>query len=94
MTEQKIHELIRNCEVNTAMPWNKLLNEYIAQVAAISADLPDEALDAMIQLGAACHRKAFAELAASEQTEIALHRIRQHALSQEKNPRFIDPLLD
>lgn len=95
MTEEKIHELMRQSAFNTAAPWNKLLNAYVAQLAAISPNLPDDALVAMIRLGAACHRKAFAELAASEEAEIALHRIRQQALSQGKNSRFsIDPLLD
>lgn len=95
MTEEKIQELMRQCEVNTATPWNKLLNAYVTQLAAISPSLPDDALDAMIRLGAACHRKAFAELAASEQTEIALHRIRHEASRRAGTSRFsIDPLLD
>lgn len=95
MTEEKIQELIRQCAIDMTTPWNKLLNAYITQLAAISPSLPDDALDAMIRLGAACHRKAFAELAANEQTEIALHRIRQQASSQGKKSRFsIDPLLD
>lgn len=94
MTEDKIHELMRQCACSTATPWNNLLNDYVTQLAAVSPNLPDDALAAMIRFGAACHRKAFAELAASEQTEIALHRIRQQASNQGKTLGFIDPFWD
>lgn len=94
MTEERIHELMRQSKFDTGTPWNILLNTYVTQLAAISSKLPDDAFDAMIQLGAACQKKAFAELAASEQTEIALHRIRLQASRQGNTLRFIDPLRD
>ncbi len=94
MTEDKIQELMRQSDNDSNLPWNSLMNGFAAQLAAISAHVPEADIHAMIRLGAACRRKAFAELAASEQTELALHRIRQHSISIGKKSEIIDRLLD
>ena len=93
MTEEHIKQLMNTCNADINVPWNTLINRFQAQLAALSPQVSDDALSAMIEFGAACHRKAFAEFSASEQTHLALLKIREHALTLEKRPQSANPYL-
>ena len=93
MTEENIKQLMRECDADTNVPWNTLINRFQTQLATISPQVSDEALSAMIEFGAVCHRKAFAEFSANEQTHLALLKIREHALTLEKRPQSANPYL-
>ncbi|MGN6702745.1 MAG: hypothetical protein ACTHKB_07265 [Burkholderiaceae bacterium] len=81
----RILRMVRDCDADASLPWNALFNEYLSQLAAIAPAIGADALAAMVRLGAACHRKTHAELAASEATAIALGRLRIHAASRARN---------